>query len=311
VRRRRILVVGGQGPVSAPLVRRLAPDNDVIVAARFSDPAARQGLEDLGVTCIRHDLFGPVNGLPDDVDHVFHSAMPMARDAAGMSRTDPPERGPWPESFDTYADATGRLLAHCRPAHGFVFASTISVYEPPGSAVPVTESQPFGVHTTAAYAFTKVANEAIISHLSRALDIPATILRVGSASGADGGPMRTRLDQIVAGRPVRVRPDGPTYVRPMFQPDVARLGVAALEAGRVPPLVVNFCGEDVVSVEEYCSHLGALVGRPPVFEPSADAWGSMVPDTALMHEVLGRGDVRWRDGCRRLVEQCYPTLLVS
>jgi nucleoside-diphosphate-sugar epimerase len=303
----KVLFVGGQGPVSAPALRLLAPDNNVFVMARFSNPAVREKLEAMGVTCIRHDLFEPFADFPDDFDYVFHSALPLAPDASG--RIDVPARGAWPGSFDTYADATGRLMAHCRPAKGFLFASTISVYDPPGGDTPVPETHPFGIHLASAYAFTKVANEAVISYLSRSLEIPATIIRVGSASGVDGGPTRDRLDRIVKGKPIRLHPDKPNYTRPIFEPECARLGVAALEAGRVPPLVVNWCGDDVVAVEDYCTYMGELIGKEPIFEYTPKAWCSLVPDTTLMHEVLGHCETRWRDGCRHLVEQCYPELL--
>jgi UDP-glucuronate 4-epimerase len=303
----KVLFVGGQGPVSGPALRSIAPDNDVFAMARFSDPRVREKLEAIGVTCIRHDMFESFDDLPDDFDYVFHSALPLTRNPSG--RTDVPTIGRWPRSFDGYADATGRLMARCRPAKGFLFASTISVYDPPGGDTPVPETHPFGIHTTSAYAFTKVANEAVISYLARCLDIPATIIRVGSASGVDGGPLRGRLGRIVDGRPIPLHPDKPTYVRPIFEPDCARLGVDALQAGRVPPLVVNWCGDDVVTVEEYCTYLGELIGKEPIFEYTTAAWRSLVPDTTFMHEVLGRCEVTWRQGCRKLVEQCYPELL--
>ena len=303
----KVLFVGGQGPVSAPALRLLAPDNDVFAMARFSKPGAQKKLESSGVTCIRHDLFESFDDLPDDFDYVFHSALPLTRSATG--RSDVPSRNGWPSSFDAYADATGRLMAHCRSAKGFLFASTISVYDPPGDETPVTESHSFGIHTTSAYSFTKVANEAVISYLSRSLDIKATIIRVGSASGVDGGPVRNRLDRIVQGKPIRLHPDSPNYTRPIFEPDCARLGVAALEAGRVPPLVVNWCGDDVVTVEEYCMYMGELIGREPSFEYTNAAWCSLVADTTFRHEVLGHCEVTWREGCRMLVAQCYPELV--
>jgi nucleoside-diphosphate-sugar epimerase len=301
------LFVGGQGPVSAPALRMLSPDNDVFVMARFSKPDAQAKLEARGVTCIRHDLFDPFDDLPNDFDYVYDTALPLERDPTG--RVDVPGRGDWPNSFDPYADATGRLMAHLRPAKGFLFASTISVYAPPGGDTLVPESNPYGIHTTSAYAFTKVANEAVVTHVSRSLGIPATIIRVGGASGIDGGPLRDRLDRIVKGKPIRLHPDKPNYVRPIFEPDCARLGVSALLAGRVPPLVVNWCGDDVVTVEEYCTYLGELVGREPIFEYTPSAWCSLVADTTLMHETLGRCEVGWRDGCRMVVGQCYPELL--
>ena len=293
--------------MSAPALRLLAPDNDVFAMARFSKPSAREQLESIGVTCIQHDLFDPFDDLPDDFDYVFHTALPLERDPAG--RLDVPARGPWPVSFDSYADATGRVMAHCRPAKGFVFASSISVYDPPGGDTLVTETHPFGIHFERAYAFTKVANEAVVSHLSLALGVPSTIIRVGSASGVDGGPMRQRLDRIVAGKPIRLHADKPNYTTPMFEPDCARLGVAALEAGRVPPLVVNWTGDEVVTVEDYCTYMGSLVGKEPVFEYTTETWCSLVADRTLMHEVLGHCEVSWREGCRMLVEQCYPELI--
>lgn len=285
----------------------LAPDNDVSVMARFSKPDARARFEADGITCIAHDLFDPFDDVLSDFDYVFHSALPLTRLPDG--RVDVPPRGPWPNSFDPYADATGRLMAHLRPAKGFLFASTISVYDPPGGDTPVAESHPYGIHTTGAYSFTKVANEAVVNLVSRHLDIPATIIRVGSASGIDGGPLRDRLDRMVQGKPIRLHPDKPNLVRPLFERDCARLGVAALEAGRVPPLVVNWCGHDVVSVEEYCTYMGELIGIEPIFEYTPAAWCSLVADTTFMHEVLGHCEVSWREGCRMLVEQCYPDLV--
>jgi len=297
----KVLIVGGQGPVSAPAARLLSHDNDVYAMSRFSDPNARVKLEASGITCIAHDLFEPFDALPTDFDYVFYTAIPYYYIYS--------PRGQWPDSFDAYADATGRLMAHCRNVKGFVFASTISAYDPPGGSTLVPETRAFGIHNAPAYSFTKVANEAVVSYVSRSLNVPATIIRIGSASGVDGGPMRKRLDCIVEGTPIRLHPDKPTYLRPIFEPDCARLGVAALEAGRVPPLVVNWCGDDIVSAEEYCNFMGELVGKEPIFEYTPDTYGSLVPDTALMHEVLGHCEVEWRDGCRMLVEQCYPDLM--
>ncbi len=308
----KVLFVGGQGPVSAPAARSLAPDNDVFVMARFSNSESRAKIEAQGMTCIVHDLFDPVDDLPNDFDYVYHTALPMYAVSEPL--------GMWPESYDKYADATGRLMAHLRPPKGFLFGSTISLYDPPARPwgenvpkapgdTPVAENHLYGIHTHNAYAFTKACNEAVVSYLSRSLEIPTTIIRIGSASGPDGGPMRWRLDDIVEDKPVKVHPDNPTYMRPLFERDAAKFGIAALAAGRVPPLVVNWCGDDIVTVEEYCTFMGELIGKQPVFEYTTEAYVSLVPDITLRQEVLGSGEVRWQDGCRALVEACYPELM--
>ncbi|MGO8860466.1 MAG: NAD-dependent epimerase/dehydratase family protein [Acidimicrobiales bacterium] len=297
----KVLFVGGQGPVSAPAARVLARDNEVFAMARFSNPEGRARLESHGITCITHDLFEPFDDLPTDFDFVYYTALPMSSVFEPLGR--------WPNSYDAYADATGRLMAHYPGVKGFLFASSVSVYQPPGGDTPAPETQPFGIHTYGAYAFTKVANEALVSYLSRSLSIPSTIIRVGSASGVDGGPMRDRLDLLVRGEPIPVHPEKPTYFRPIFEADCARLGIAALQAGRVPPLVVNWCGDDTVTVEEYCTFMGDLIGKEPIFHYTSEGWSSLVPDITFRQEVLGHCEVHWQDGCRTLVQQCYPELV--
>lgn len=49
-------------------------------------------------------------------------------------------------------------------------------------------------------------------------------------------------------------------------------------------------------------------GQGPV---SAPALRSLAPDNDVRMEVLGRCQVRWQAGCRRLVEQLYPGLLIG
>jgi hypothetical protein len=44
----KVLSVGGQGPVSAPAARLLAPDNQVFAMARFSDPQGRRSWKPMG-----------------------------------------------------------------------------------------------------------------------------------------------------------------------------------------------------------------------------------------------------------------------
>ena len=75
----KILVTGPAGHLTAPLVRELAPDNDVWGMARFSDPTTRQELESLGVTCVKKELATDrFDDLPDDFDYVFHAGAMVA-----------------------------------------------------------------------------------------------------------------------------------------------------------------------------------------------------------------------------------------
>jgi nucleoside-diphosphate-sugar epimerase len=150
VKAEKVLFVGGQGPVSRPAARRLAADNDVYVMARFSDPGSRARLEAEGIRCIGHDLLDPLDDLPNDFTYVYHTTLPMFAVSEPL--------GPWPDSYDKYADGTGRLMAHLRPSKGFLFGSTISLYDPPARPwqqdrrapgdTPVPEHHLYGIHRT-------------------------------------------------------------------------------------------------------------------------------------------------------------------
>ncbi len=76
-----------------------------------------------------------------------------------------------------------------------------------------------------------------------------------------------------------------------------------MTAGRTPPLIVNFCGDDFVSAEEYCTYMGELVDKTPrIVYQEEGTCTSLVPDTTLMHEVLGRCAVGWKEMCEQLGE---------
>src|SRR5262249_27373586 len=161
-------------------------------------------------------------------------------------------------------------------------------------------------------AFSKIACEAVVAFCSRRWNIPATVLKMASPYGPETGRNGTvvwRLDLLVQGEEIPLHPQKPNYQRPMYETDVARLGLRALELGRVPPLGVNFTGDEIVSIEEYCTYMGELVGKEPRFRYTEEGtWNSLVLDTTLMHEVLGTCEVGWQEGCRHVVEARYPEL---
>ena len=67
-------------------------------------------------------------------------------------------------------------------------------------------------------------------------------------------------------------------------------------------MVVNFAGSETVSAEEYCAYLGELVGRPALIRYDPDAPWPIWPDVTRMHQVLGRTEVPWREGMRRVAD---------
>lgn len=287
-----MLVTGATGRIGFPIARALAHDHDVYGMARCTGPGDEERLRSAGVTPIVADMatcdFS--TALPTGLTHVFHAA-------AHLGRHDPAR---WRDFFDVNAQATGRLVAAVRGVRGFVFCSTGSIYEYQGRR-PLREDDPFGVHL-GAYSLSKIAAEEVVRFAAAEHGVPTTIIRVFSTYGPMGGAPADRLQRILDGKDVVLHPDAPNNYHPIYEDDYVRLGIRALDVGGVPPTVVNWAGSETVSAEDYCQFLGSLVDREVRIRYDAAAPWPLWPDVTRMHEVLGRTEVPWRDGMRRMAE---------
>lgn len=291
----KILITGATGKIAFPIARKLAQHNEVWGLARLRDQDDRERLTAADVVPVAFDIgFDDLSTLPDDFTYVFHAAVD-------------PGTGDWTRCVETNAQRSGDLLYHCRSAQGFVFCSTGSIYGYQGRR-PLRENDPPGVPLRANYSFSKVAAESVCTWVARQHRIPLTIIRVCSTYGPEGGAPADRLEAILARRPIRLHPDSPNNYNPIYEDDYVALGIKALEVAAVPPVVVNWAGSETVSVEEYCSYLGALVGVEPIFEYTPDAHTPLWPDVTLMHAALGRTTVGWREGFRRMVHARHPEI---
>jgi UDP-glucuronate 4-epimerase len=291
----KILVTGATGKIAYPLARALAADNEVWGAARLRNPADSEKLAQAGVRPTPFDLAaGDFSSLATDFDYVFHAAV------------DPGHAG-WRQCVQTNAQRSGDLLHHCRGAKGFVFCSTGSIYAYQGQR-PLREDDPPGVPLRANYSFSKVAAEELCTWVATRYGIPLAIIRVCSTYGPQGGAPADRLDAILARRPIRLHPDAPNNYNPIYEDDYVALGVRAMQAASVPPLVVNWSGSETVSIEEYCRYMGELVGVEPVFEYTSAAHPPLWPDVTRMHAALGHTQVPWREGMRRMIKARHPGL---
>jgi nucleoside-diphosphate-sugar epimerase len=291
----KILITGATGKIAFPIARALAERNEVWGAARLRDAKDRARLVDAGITPIALDISkGDFSALPDDFTYVFHAAVDTGTDD-------------WSRCLETNAHNSGELLHHCRTAKGFVFCSTGSIYGYQGQR-PLTESDPPGVPLRANYSFSKVAAEAVCTWVASRYRIPLTIIRICSTYGPEGGAPADRLEMMLANKPIRLHPDKPNNYNPIYEDDYVELGIRAMEVAATPPIVVNWAGSETVSVEDYCTYMGELVGVEPIFTYTADAHTPLWPDVTYMHEILGATKVSWRDGFRRMIAARHPEL---
>ena len=296
----RILITGATGQVATPIARALAADNEVWGIARFTDATARAGLEQAGVRCQTVNLAaGDFSGIPSDFDYVLNLAVAKS--------------GNWDKDLGANAESIGLLMAHCSGAKAFLHCSSAAVYDPPDDELR-TEHAALGDNHKflfPTYSISKIAGEAVARSVARVLGMPTTIARLNVPYGDNGGWLYFHMEMMLAGIPIPVPPGGPARYNPIHQDDIIATIPKLLEVASVPATTVNWAGDQIVSIQEWCAYLGTLIGREPVFNESEQALRGNPVDVTRMHELIGGTTVDWHDGIRRMVAKFHPELVGS
>jgi nucleoside-diphosphate-sugar epimerase len=208
------------------------------------------------------------------------------------------------------AEATGFLLEHCRNAKAALVMSTVTTYKPhPEPWHAFREDDPLGdamAPPSAPYSVSKIAQEGVARYCARSFDLPVTIARMCAAYGEQGGLAAWHLDAVARGEPVRTRWDPMPY-SPIHDDDIAAQLEPLLDAATVPATIVNWGGDEPVSVQQWSAYFGELLGvtaRVEVTEIPGASRGA-VADHAKRSSITGPCRVGWRQGFRRLAEQFY------
>lgn len=295
----KILVTGPTGQVAGPVAHHLAQDNDVWATARFSEPGKRDGFEAAGITCVKSDLgSGDFSALPDDFDYVLHFA---------CSRT---------PDFETdlvaNSEGVGLLMSHCRRAKGFLACSTTGVYEPDDHN-PFSEDSPLGDNHRVmmpTYSISKIGAEVVARFAAKEFDLPTVITRLNTPYGSNGGWPYFHLQMIKSGTPIPVHTNEPSQYTLIHQDDINRTVAGLVQSATVPARIVNWSGQQHVSIEEWSRYLGELIGVEPKFDRTENTLESVMTDNSRMRELVGPAEVDWKDGLRRMVEDRHPDWLV-
>ena len=191
----KILITGPTGQVAAPIARALAADNEVWGIARFTDTAAREGLEQAGIRCHPVNLAaGDFSGVPTDFDYVLNLAVAKS--------------GRWDKDLAANAESVGLLMAHCREARAFLHASSAAVYDPPDDE-PRTERAALGDNHKSlfpTYSISKIAGEVVARSMARVLGLPTIVARLNVPYGDNGGWPFYQMEMMLAGVPIPVPP---------------------------------------------------------------------------------------------------------
>lgn len=291
----KVLVTGAAGQIGFPLARYLAADNEVWGLARFTKPDDRRRLEAVGVTPLRHELgIDDPADVPDDFTYVIHLAAHIGGDD-------------YDQAITVNAEGTGLLLARCRRAKAALVMSTHSLYKPHTDPWHVfAETDPLGdVNSTFSptYSVSKISQEAVARYCARAFDLPVIIARMNASYGPGGGLPAYHLDAVAQGQPLVTRWDPCTY-SPIYEDDINEQVGALLRAATVPATIVNWAGDEGVSVQQWAAIMGELTGRRAevvVTEIPGTLRGS-VADVRRRAAITGPCRVGIAEGLRRTWE---------
>ncbi len=295
---KRIAITGLTGQVGRPIARALAANNEVIGLARFADAQARAELEAEGVQCCPVNLIeADFRDVPTDVDVVLNFAVLKV--------------GKWDKDLAGNAEAVGHLMSHFRTASAFLHCSSTAVYRPQGPK-PLTESDPLGDHHQHAmptYSISKIAAECVARFAAREFELPTTIARLNVPYGDAGGWPWFHLEMLLSEQPIVVHDDGSLY-NPIHDDDILADLPHLLDLASTPAHTINWSGDETVSIEEWSTYMGELVGKTPIIESTSHAIPSAAIDSDAQEASLPKRTVGWRDGFRRLVAGTHPEILL-
>ncbi len=296
----KILVTGAGGTVATPFIRHLAPQNEVWGAARFSREGSKEQVEALGAKPVAIDLAsGDLSDLPDDFTHVLHLA---------HFRGQPNDVH---EAIRNNGEGTGHLLYHCRKAKAALVMSSGAVYS------AVEDPYDFPTEDSAiGSAFTpwaptsgpsKVAQEAIARFCASAFGLPVVIARLNTVyDDVQGVLPPINMDMIMRDMDVSVRWD-PMPHHPLHFDDMCDQLEAMLDAASTPASIVNWGGDEVVTVQEWCAMVGEWSGKNVklVTQPTVGSTHTAGSDQTKRKSITGPSKVVFRDAFRAIYDERY------
>jgi nucleoside-diphosphate-sugar epimerase len=254
----KILVTGATGSVGGPLARYLAKDNEVWGVARFSDPEARRAAEAAGITTRALDVGnGDFSELPTDFTYVVH---------ANWIRAGLPQLQ---EAIRCNVEGPGLLMQHTRNAKATLVVSGMPVYSP--SADPrhlFTESDSIGA-SSYAYAptspYSKAGVEAVARFCARAFGMKTVIMRLNTVMAPLTGMLPNTIRAVLADRPLQA-PYDPNMHSPIHIEDMMWQLEPLLAAASAPALIVNWGGDEAVSMQDWVRKVNAWSGKSATIE---------------------------------------------
>ena len=304
IKGKKILVTGVTGWVAGPLATSLAAQgNTVYGAARFRDPAQREPWQAQGMQTVSIDLEKDrLDEVPSDLDIVLHFAVAKSNN--------------FEEAFASNAHGSANLMEKAASRSdkvSFFHCSSTAVYAP-NDHEPRRETDLLGdshrpMPGMPTYSISKIAGEVLVQHTAKRLGVPTVIARLNVPYGDQYGWMMFHLMMMERGIPVPVHVDQPTSYTPIHADDIARSIPYLMSYASTPAEIVNWGGDQIVSIEDWCEEMSRLTGIEAKFNPTTATIAAIIPDLAKLHDRGFHTTVDWRDGIRRQIAASRPELL--
>ena len=267
---------GKMGPSLAAMVhracRQIGDQRNVLAVARFSDPAARQRFESLGIRTIQCDLLdrGAVASLPDAPNVIFMAGMKFG--STGQ------EALTW--AMNAYVPA----LVCEKYAHSRIVAySTGNIYGlaplDRGGSVEADELNPAGD-----YAMSCLGRERIFQHFALARKTPVAMFRLNYACECRYGVLVDLARKVWNSQPIDLAMG---YFNVIWQGDAVAMSIQALEQAASPAVPINVTGPETLRVRDVCEKFGALMGRKVAFTGN-ESPQALLSNASRAFELFGR-----------------------
>ncbi|MDE2899017.1 MAG: NAD(P)-dependent oxidoreductase [Chloroflexota bacterium] len=271
-----VLGAGGKmGPTVARMARRAfeaaGRDGQVIAVSRFSDPAARAGLEAAGVATLAGDLLEPdfLRDLPDAPEVVFMAGRKFGSTGA--------EHLTWAMN----AHLPGLVARRYREARCVVF-STAAVYPfvPTDSAGADEDLEPEPIGE---YAQSCLARERMFEYAADTWGTRSALIRLSYALDLRYGVLHDVGAGLRDGQPVNL---GMSTASVIWQGDACDLILRTLEHTAAPPLTLNVSGLAPIRIRDVAVAMGDLLEVEPEFE-GAESDSALFVDCRRMADLVG------------------------
>ena len=298
----KILVIGGTGVVSTPLVRALTQQGGSVTVFNRGRTISRLEVDVQAIHGDRNNL-GEFQQLM--AGREFDVVVDMVCSTTAQAQCD-------------------QRIFLGRACH-FIFCSTTAVYGNTQTLIPTTEGRiPIPI---SAAAKEKLSGERIFMEAQRSGRMNVTIFRLGHTFGPGAGlmdnlgPAGGCIERLRRGLPIVVCGDGNGLKQSIYCDDAARAIALAAGNKRTWGEIYNLVGPDVVTWDQYTQRVAAAIGAPVprFYHISTDMLLKMAPgrypmlaDTHRFHTVYSddklrrdipqfRHSVPFEEGVRRTV----------